>query len=92
MLSLTNIGKRAVERDYAQIVICGRSNTMAKAILELEMPESCWGCPLQAISTEKISTEKKIRHCTVIGYLTEYYGTKRRENCPLKLVEGKEGE
>ena len=26
---------------------------MVKAILELEMPESCWGCPLQAISTEK---------------------------------------
>ena len=23
-----------------------RSTTMAKAILELEMPESCWDCPL----------------------------------------------
>ena len=56
---------------------------MAKAILELpEMPESCWKCPLQAISTEK-----KIRYCTVMRYVTEYYGTKRRENCPLKLVE-----
>ena len=60
---------------------------MAKAILELEMPESCWDCPLQAISTEK-----KIRYCTVTNYVTEHYGTKRRENCPLKMVEGKEVE
>jgi len=58
-------------------------NTMAKAILELpKMPENCWDCSLQAISTEK-----KIRYCTVIRYVTEYYGTKKRENCPLKLVE-----
>ena len=63
-----------------------RAERMAKAILELpEMPENCWGCPLQAISTEK-----KIRYCTVMGYVTEYYGTKRRENCPLKPVD-KEG-
>ncbi len=55
---------------------------MAKAILELEMPENCWDCPLQAISTEK-----KIRYCTVMRYVTEYYGTKRREDCPLKPVE-----
>jgi len=54
---------------------------MPKAILELEMPVSCWDCPLQAISTEK-----KIRYCTVIRYVTEYYGTKRRKNCPLKLM------
>ena len=60
---------------------------MAKAILELEMPESCWDCPLQAISTEK-----KIRYCTVTNYVTEYYVTKRSENCPLKLVERKEVE
>jgi hypothetical protein len=59
-----------------------RSNTMPKAILELEMPENCWDCPLQAISTEK-----KIRYCTVIRYVTEYYVTKRNENCPLKLVD-----
>jgi len=64
-----------------------RSNTMPKAILELEMPESCWECPLQAISTEK-----KIRYCTVIRYTTDYYGTKRREDCPLKPVEEKEVE
>ncbi len=58
---------------------------MPKAILELEleMPANCWDCPLQAI-------EKKIRYCTVIRYSTEYYGTKRRENCPLKPVERKE--
>ena len=61
---------------------------MPKAILELpEMPESCWECPLQAISTEK-----KIRYCTVIRYTTDYYETKRRENCLLKPVEGKEVE
>lgn len=60
---------------------------MPKATLELEMPENCWDCPLQAISAEK-----RIRYCTVTGYSTEYYGTKKRENCPLKLVEGKEVE
>jgi hypothetical protein len=60
---------------------------MPKAILGLEMPESCWECPLQAISTEK-----KIRYCAVIRYTTDYYGTKRREDCPLKPVEDKEVE
>ena len=55
---------------------------MAKAILELsKMPQSCRECPLQAIS------EKKIKYCTVIGYSIDYYGTKRRENCPLKPIE-----
>lgn len=54
---------------------------MAKAILELEMPANCWDCPLQAIS------EKKIRYCTVTNYVTEYYVTKRSENCPLKPVD-----
>jgi len=59
---------------------------MVKAILELsEMPKNCWGCTLQAISTGK-----KIRYCTVTMYVTEYYGTKRRDNCPLKSVEDKE--
>ena len=61
---------------------------MAKAILELpEMPKNCWDCPLQAISTGK-----KIRYCAVTRYVTEYYGNKRRENCPLKPVEDKEVE
>ena len=55
---------------------------MPKAILELEMPANCRECPLQAISAEK-----KIRYCTVMGYVTEYYGTKRRDDCPLKPVE-----
>jgi uncharacterized CHY-type Zn-finger protein len=56
---------------------------MPKVILELpEMPENCWECPLQAISTEK-----KIRYCTVIRYSTDYYGTKRRDDCPLKKEE-----
>ena len=55
---------------------------MPKAILELEleMPANCWDCPLQAIS-------EKIKYCTVIRYSTDYYGTKRRENCPLKPVD-----
>jgi len=60
---------------------------MPKAILKLEMPANCWDCPLQAISTEK-----KIRYCTVIRYSTDYYRTKRRENCPLKPVDDKEVE
>ena len=60
-----------------------RMSTMPKAILELpKIPESCWQCPLQAISTEK-----KIRYCTVIRCTTDYYGTKRRADCPLKPVE-----
>ena len=54
---------------------------MPKVILELEMPQSCWDCPLQAIS------EKKIKYCTVIRYSTDYYGTKRRPDCPLKPID-----
>ena len=53
---------------------------MAKAILELEMPESCWECPLQAISTEK-----KIRYCTVIRYTVVYLIT-------VQLMKDKEVE
>ena len=54
---------------------------MPKAILELpKMPESCWKCLLQAISAEK-----QIRYCTVTRCAIDYYETKRRENCPLKL-------
>ena len=61
---------------------------MSKAILELpKMPESCWKCLLQAISTEK-----QIKYCTVIRCSTDYYETKRRENCPLKPVKDKEVE
>ena len=54
---------------------------MSKAILELpKMPESCSKCLLQAISAEK-----QIKYCTVIRCSTDYYDTKRHENCPLKL-------
>jgi hypothetical protein len=82
-------GTQYTSTDTAEgCIYCGhqeleKMDKMPKAILELpKMPESCWQCPLQ-----EISTEKKIRYCTVIRYTTDYYGTKRREDCPLKPVE-----
>ena len=56
---------------------------MPKAILELEMPENCKTCPC----------------CRIVGNMTfceVLYDWSMSENrhpdCPLKLVEGKEGE
>jgi hypothetical protein len=59
---------------------------MAKAILELEMPENCWECELYST-----------RHncCAVIVIVGHYAicpDKGRRSDCPLKLVEGKEVE
>jgi len=61
---------------------------MAKAILELEMPESCWDCPLVQ--------GRELSPTTWCGYSGKdcpapaYQG--RRPDCPLKLVEDKEVE
>jgi len=65
---------------------------MPKAILELEMPESCSKCPCSSYGYEAsdfscdallmLKKQKDIR-CPEEG---------RRPDCPLKLVEGKEVE
>ena len=59
-------------------------NTMPKAILELEMPESCWKCPCSwRIRDNVIACEVTKHYCPEEG---------RRPDCPLKLVEDKEVE
>ena len=64
-----------------------RLNTMAKAILELEMPESCWQCPCIQDRTETY------RWCGAVGGdCPNPPYEKRRDDCPLKLVENKEVE
>ena len=56
---------------------------MAKAILDLEMPESCMECPLAyGVGT--------INFCSVTESLIEGYWNNRRSDCPLKPVEGKD--
>jgi hypothetical protein len=59
---------------------------MPKAILELEMPESCWECRLRVPHDED-----SYDYCA--GMLEIYqcplYG--KRKDCPLKLVEEKVG-
>jgi len=58
-----------------------RSNTMPKAILEIEMPESCWQCELYSTAHNC---------CNVIVILGHYAicpSKGRRPDCPLKLVE-----
>ena len=55
---------------------------MAKAILELEMPESCWQCPCIQDRTETY------RWCGAVGGdCPNPPYEKRRDDCPLKLVE-----
>jgi len=54
---------------------------MAKAILEIEMPESCMECPLAyGVGT--------INFCSVTESLIEGYWNNRRSDCPLKLADG----
>ena len=57
---------------------------MPKAILELEMPESCWQCELYSTAHNC---------CNVIVILGHYAicpSKGRRPDCPLKLVEDKD--
>ena len=55
---------------------------MPKAILELEMPESCWQCPCIQDRTETY------RWCGAVGGdCPNPPYEKRRDDCPLKLVE-----
>jgi hypothetical protein len=54
---------------------------MAKAILELEMPESCKQCKLG-----HYDELYGITHCDILRECMPYEG--RRSDCPLKLVKG----
>ena len=55
---------------------------MAKAILELEMPESCWQCPCIQNRTGTY------RWCGAVGGdCPNPPYEKRRDDCPLKPVE-----
>jgi len=57
---------------------------MAKAILELEMPESCWECPCSWRMKNDVMICKVIMHyCPEEG---------RHKYCPLKSVEKGRGE
>jgi hypothetical protein len=57
---------------------------MSKAILEIEMPDSCAKCPCSYISA------RGERYCTVakLPYLSKGYEKKRRHDCPLVKAEG----
>ena len=70
-----------------------RSNTIAKAILELEMPESCAECLCK--STDVWGIRCRLIHIKSEKYsgMAEGYVYKRRPDCPLKPVEkGGDGE
>lgn len=64
---------------------------MAKAILELEMPESCFDCVL---STKKEYNGNHVWVCAAYNHRVELdiSAKHRHKDCPLKLVEGKEVE
>ncbi len=74
---------------------------MAKAILELEMPEKCFDCSFtRFIKSLNTKTGKDggfylcIAHPNKID-ITQYYDVfcnERHPDCPLKLVEDKEVE
>ncbi len=50
---------------------------MPKAILELEMPESCSNCPLEF-------SGRMEGFCAITEFVTDLYRDKRRPDCPLK--------
>lgn len=51
---------------------------MPKAILELEMPESCSNCPLEF-------SGRMEGFCAITEFVTDSYRNKRRPDCPLKV-------
>lgn len=56
---------------------------MAKATIEIEMPESCWGCPFRFFSWENNIAGCRIMHKDIDnGYLHE----SKPSWCPLKEV------
>ena len=61
-----------------------RLNTMPKAILELEMPESCWQYELYSTAHNCCNV------IVIVGHYAICPSKGRRPDCPLKLVEDKE--
>jgi hypothetical protein len=61
---------------------------MPKAILELEMPESCAECPCKGTDVWGM-VRCRLIHMKSDKYsgMAEGYAYKRRPDCPLKLVE-----
>ena len=57
---------------------------MPKAILELEMPESCWQCELYSTAHNCCNV------IVIVGHYAICPSKGRRPDCPLKLVEGKD--
>jgi hypothetical protein len=64
--------------------------TMPKAILELEMPESCAECPCKGTDVWGM-VRCRLIHMKSDKYsgMAEGYAYKRRSDCPLKLVRGR---
>jgi DNA-directed RNA polymerase subunit RPC12/RpoP len=54
---------------------------MPKAILELEMPESCWQCELYSAAQNCCNV------IVIVGHYAICPSKGRRSDCPLKLVE-----
>jgi hypothetical protein len=71
-----------------------RLNTMPKAILELEMPESCTECMFKECLNRTTSVE--VSRCIILHKMHvpgSYCPAEGRQaDCPLKLVEDKEVE
>lgn len=63
---------------------------MPKAILELEMPESCHDCQLRNYINLPIGSRGYISETILICYISgkRCVGEGRRPDCPLKPVEG----
>jgi hypothetical protein len=66
-------------------------NTMAKAILELEMPENCKECKF-AVFYGEYGECKIIEYDKDSDFRPVWSTIGRRDDCPLKLVEDKEVE
>jgi hypothetical protein len=66
---------------------------MAKAILELEMPESCLQCDLyEYINGFRYCRPKRVQAKSLDEFnqaRCSQYVLNRHPDCPLKLVEGK---
>jgi len=75
--------EKAVSQSGLQGLQNWRLNTMPKAILELEMPESCKECKLG-----HYDELYGLTHCDILRECMPYEG--RHKACPLKLMEGKD--
>ena len=62
---------------------------MSKAIVEIEMPESCDDCPLMKRSIQDLFRCFKVPEGRKHGFDVGYYtvNNQRHPDCPLKAVE-----